>query len=85
MRIKDWPLVLGFVALGCASREPERPLRTPPPPPLPEIRSGAETPGLVWAPGYWHWDGVHDVWIPGHWESPPRYGRTLPAPTRTNH
>jgi len=25
-------------------------------------------PGKVWAPGYWHWDGVRYVWQRGHWE-----------------
>lgn len=63
--------LLAATSFGCASREPERPLRAPPPAPLPEIRSGAETAGLVWAPGYWHWDGAGYVWVPGHWESPP--------------
>jgi hypothetical protein len=68
-------LLLVFAAsavCACVGRAPDRPTRgEPPPAPLPEIRSGPPTPGLVWVPGEWHWDGVKYVWLPGHWESPP--------------
>ena len=42
-----------------------------PPAPLPEVRSAAPAPGMVWVAGAWHWNGVRYVWIPGRWESPP--------------
>jgi hypothetical protein len=42
-----------------------------PPAPLPEIRSAAPAPGMVWVPGAWHWGGADWVWVPGRWESPP--------------
>jgi hypothetical protein len=42
-----------------------------PPAPLPELRSTAPVPGMVWVAGAWHWDGTTYVWLPGRWESPP--------------
>ena len=23
--------------------------------------------GRVWVPGYWAWNGGHQVWVRGHW------------------
>lgn len=59
------------LAAGCVAGASARPVRPEPPAPLPEIKSGPPTPGLVWVAGAWHWDGAAYVWIPGHWESPP--------------
>lgn len=41
------------------------------PAPLPEIKSAAPNPAMIWIPGAWHRDGVTEVWIPGHWAAPP--------------
>jgi hypothetical protein len=43
-----------------------------PPAPLPEFRSLAPAPGMVWIPGGWHWSDGGWQWIPGHWEAPPK-------------
>jgi hypothetical protein len=34
-------------------------VETPPPPP--------PTPGTVWTPGYWSWNGTGYVWVPGQY------------------
>lgn len=71
-----WP-AMGLAALcavalgGCVAGAPAGPVRPEPPAPLPEWKTGPATPGLVWLPGSWHWDGVRYVGLPGHWESPP--------------
>jgi hypothetical protein len=39
---------------------------TPPPPPRVEVIP-APRPGLVWAPGYWAWDGYRHIWVEGRW------------------
>jgi hypothetical protein len=63
---------------ACVASTPEPPARgEAPPAPLPELRSAAPAPGMIWVPGAWHHDGVQYVWIPGRWESPP------PRPTST--
>lgn len=41
------------------------------PEPLPEIRSLAPAPGMVWVAGSWHWNDRGWVWIPGRWETAP--------------
>ena len=65
-------LVTCLAASGCVLGAADRPARgEPPPAPLPEIRSAAPAPGMVWVPGDWHWDGTDHVWVPGRWESPP--------------
>lgn len=64
--------VLAVAACACVGRAPDSPANgEPPPAPLPEVRSGPPTPGMVWVPGAWHWDGARYVWVPGRWESPP--------------
>ena len=76
-------LVVAVVSVGapaCVATVEERPPRVayvagPPPPPLSEVQGAAPAPGMSWAEGYWHWNGVQYVWIPGHWESPPRAAR----------
>jgi len=59
--------LLGAALAGCVAGlgHPEAPA------PLPELEYDAPAPGMVWAAGYWHWNGVDHVWVPGHWESPP--------------
>jgi hypothetical protein len=58
--------------LACVAGAPDRPPGLPEPPALlPEFRSAPPTPGMVWIPGAWHWDGIAYVWVPGRWESPP--------------
>jgi len=65
-------LCLTMAPLACVAGAPDRPGGVPEPPaPLPEIQSAPPTPGMVWVPGAWHWDGVTHVWLPGRWESPP--------------
>jgi hypothetical protein len=41
------------------------------PEPLPEVRSLAPAPGMVWVAGGWHWNDRAFVWIPGRWEIAP--------------
>jgi hypothetical protein len=41
------------------------------PAPLPETRSLAPAPGMVWVAGGWHWNDRGYVWIPGRWETAP--------------
>jgi len=61
-----------FALAGCvAGLGDEARSAGPPPEPLPEFKSPAPAPGLVWVAGAWHWNGVDHVWVPGHWESPP--------------
>jgi hypothetical protein len=76
----DMPRLLFAVALpallsGCVTGVVDGAGRTAgppaPPAPLPEIRSLAPVPGMVWVAGWWHWDGTAYVWLPGRWESPP--------------
>jgi hypothetical protein len=46
----------------------------PPPSPQVEVIPAAE-PGMVWAPGYWAWQGGSHVWIAGHYMAArPGYG-----------
>jgi len=42
-----------------------------PPSLLPEVRSLAPAPGMVWVPGSWHWNDRDWIWIPGRWETAP--------------
>jgi hypothetical protein len=78
-------LACALAADGCAvGTSPCEPHATyavssPPPKPLPEFPSARPTPGMVWVPGYWHWDATHYVWVPGHWETPPPGRRWQPA------
>ena len=45
------------------------------PPPLPiYLQPPIPTPGYLWAPGYWAWDGFDYYWVPGVWVLPPRAG-----------
>ena len=39
-----------------------------PPPPRAESVPASPAPGLVWAAGYWQWDGAQFVWIAGRWD-----------------
>jgi hypothetical protein len=43
-------------------------------PPLPPavVVAPAPTPGYVWAPGYYAWDGYQYVWVGGRWMAPRR-------------
>jgi hypothetical protein len=77
-------LALAGCAVGTAPCEPRQTyaVTSPPPGPLPETPSARPTPGMVWVPGYWHWDAIRYVWVPGHWETPPPGRRWLPAETR---
>ncbi|MEO7327798.1 MAG: YXWGXW repeat-containing protein [Minicystis sp.] len=63
-----------FVAVSsaaCVTGEPEPLARgAETPAPLPEIRTAAPNPGMVWIPGAWHKDGVAETWVPGHWAAP---------------
>jgi hypothetical protein len=66
-------LVIGVASgTGCvaAANEPQA-RHGPAPAPLPEVRTAAPAPGMVWVAGSWHWDGIDYVWLPGRWESPP--------------
>jgi hypothetical protein len=38
-----------------------------PPVPQVEIVGVAPTPGYVWFPGYWRWNGGAHVWVGGYW------------------
>ncbi len=38
-----------------------------PPPPVRVEVVPEPRPGLVWAPGYWRWEGNLHVWEAGHW------------------
>ncbi len=38
-----------------------------PPAPHVEIIGIAPTPGYVWFPGYWNWNGGAHVWVGGYW------------------
>ena len=38
-----------------------------PPEPRVEVVGVAPTPGYVWFPGYWNWNGGAHVWVGGHW------------------
>ena len=65
-------LAAAVLASACVATAPDRPPHgAPRPPDLPEIRSAAPAPGMVWVAGTWHWDGTDWVWLPGRWESPP--------------
>jgi YXWGXW repeat-containing protein len=81
------PLALGLggCAVGTSPCEPRLTyaVASPPPRPLTETPSARPTPGMVWVPGYWHWDAICYVWVPGHWETPPPGRRWLPAETRS--
>lgn len=74
-RMKTVPLALfaGALALaGCVAGLGDEAVRAgPPPEPLPEFKSTAPAPGMIWVAGAWHWNGVDHVWVPGHWTSPP--------------
>src|SRR5262245_60483359 len=78
-------LGLGGCAVGTSPCEPRLTyaVSSPPPKPLPETPSARPTPGMVWVPGYWHWDAIRYVWVPGHWETPPPGRRWLPAETQS--
>ena len=32
-----------------------------------EVAGVAPTPGYVWFPGYWNWNGGSHVWVGGYW------------------
>jgi len=67
-------VAIAILALsGCVAPLADAPLFAPPAPPapLPEVRSLAPAPGLVWVAGSWHWDDHDWVWIPGRWETAP--------------
>lgn len=78
-------LGLGGCAVGTSPCEPRLTyaVSSPPPKPLSETPSARPTPGMVWVPGYWHWDAIRYVWVPGHWETPPPGRRWLPAETES--
>ncbi len=63
-------LALAVLLAGCVAGLGDVPPSAPPAP-LPELRSLAPAPGMVWVAGSWHWDGHDWVWIPGRWETPP--------------
>jgi len=39
----------------------------PPPPPIVEMKRN-HTPGQVWLPGYWDWNGRTFIWQAGHFD-----------------
>ena len=49
-------------------------IRPAPPPPRYAAVGPPPAPGLVWAPGYWGWNGAAYVWAPGRWIAPPYRG-----------
>ena len=55
---------------GCVASLADAPPSVPPAP-LPEVRSLAPAPGMVWVAGSWHWDDHDWAWIPGRWETAP--------------
>ena len=64
-------LLLAASPIACVTGAPEPLARgADTPAPLPEIRSAAPNPGMVWIPGAWHRDSVAETWIPGHWAPP---------------
>jgi hypothetical protein len=64
--------LLALSPLACATGVEEPLARSADDPaPLPEIRTAAPNPGMVWVPGAWHRDGVAQTWVPGHWMPPP--------------
>jgi hypothetical protein len=46
-------------------------VRQPPPPPREEVQVAPPSPGYVWVPGYWTWEGNTWGWVAGRWEQPP--------------
>ncbi|MFO0592088.1 MAG: YXWGXW repeat-containing protein [Polyangiaceae bacterium] len=73
-------IIVGALALvGCVDEAPPAAAPTRPAP-LEEPASTPPAPGMVWAPGCWHWDGSGYVWLPGHWESPQAHPPAAPQP-----
>ncbi|MCG5056209.1 MAG: hypothetical protein KA712_24955 [Myxococcales bacterium] len=46
-------------------------VRSAPPPPLAEYRTGAPGPGYFWVDGYWDWTGYDWTWVSGYWVMAP--------------
>lgn len=42
-----------------------------PPAPVAETIPPPPTPGSVWTPGFWSWNGARFVWVPGRYVIPP--------------
>jgi hypothetical protein len=51
----------GTPAVIVVDRAPPAPRVEAPPPPT--------SPGTVWVPGYWSWNGSQYDWTAGHWET----------------
>jgi hypothetical protein len=52
-------------------------VHAPSPPPAPRAEPRPQpVPELVWAPGFWQWDGARWIWIAGAWQRPPAPGAT---------
>ncbi len=64
--------VITFAAAlsGCVAGLGDAPPGAPPSP-LPEVRSLATAPGMVWVAGAGTGTTGDWVWIPGRWETPP--------------
>lgn len=54
---------------------PTPPLVAVAPPAIPVYRVPAPPEeGVIWIPGYWHWNEWGYYWVPGTWVWPPAYG-----------
>jgi hypothetical protein len=61
-------------------------IRIGPPHPIHEVVVAAPHVGMVWQPGYHHWDGSAYVWVPGVWVDPPHpHARWIPPRYRHRH
>ena len=67
--------VLGLVGVGTA--EAQVIVRVAPPPPRNEPVPPPRR-GMVWAPGYWDWNGRRHVWRNGRWVRARRGYRYMP-------
>jgi YXWGXW repeat-containing protein len=66
----------GSAIVGAQSRAAEIFTDTPPPAPRTETVPAPRA-GLVWAPGYWNWNGRFYAWVSGTWIAE-RRGKWIP-------
>lgn len=46
---------------------PAYPANAPPP----DVATSQPSPGAIWIPGFWDWNGYQYNWMPGFWAIPP--------------
>jgi WXXGXW repeat (2 copies) len=62
----------GMLVVAPASASTRVYVRIGPPAPVVERVAVAPGPGYVWVPGFYRWDGRHNLWVAGHHVRPPR-------------